>query len=315
MNLRRLLNPDLDLFNAFRRHVEQRMDQAMALSWRKLAPGKPVQTFDGEPRFALLTVNFSTTYYLKLMLLTLCEQDNLQSIYRIIIVDNHSRDGGVPFLRRLAAAVGRLHLIENRFFCSHARGMRQGVAFLDRCEASEATNMKSNLLLFCDTDIIFRNRETLTDIATALAAENTAFAGELRHHLYPYPEAQASFFGLRRDCYARADVAPFVHHGAPAYWMQRSLWRAGLQLADFPSNSGNYILHRDRSGVAAARQHHPLSASATVTNPRPHYMGITGGADIRETTEQHFSDWLRPEREGKLVGYLSGKLKVLAKNG
>ena len=101
--------------------------------------------------------------------------------------------------------------------------------------------MKSNLLLFCDTDIIFRNTETLTDLATSLVAKNTAFAGELRYNLYPYPEAQASFFGLRRDCYARPDVVPFVHHGAPGYWMQRSLWRAGLHLADFPSNNGNYI--------------------------------------------------------------------------
>ena len=56
-----------------------------------------------------------------------------------------------------------------------------------------------------------------------LAEADTPFAGELRHNLYPYPEAQASFFAVRRDCYARSDIDPIVHHGAPAYFMQRSI--------------------------------------------------------------------------------------------
>jgi len=108
-------------------------------------------------------------------------------------------------------------------------------------------------------------------------------------------------------------VEPFVHHGAPAYWMQRSLWRAGLQLADFPSNHGGYILHRGRSGVAAARQYQPLSAFATAANHGPHYMGIAGGAEIWGATEQHYSDWLRPEQEDELIDYLSGRLEVLGR--
>ena len=109
------------------------------------------------------------------------------------------------------------------------------------------------------------------------------------------------------------DVEPFVHHGAPAYWMQRSLWRAGLRLADFPSNKGGYILHRGRSGVAAARQYQPLSAFATAANHGPHYMGIAGGAEIWGATEQHYSDWLRPEQEDELIDYLSGRLEVLGR--
>jgi hypothetical protein len=42
-------------------------------------------------------------------------------------------------------------------------------------------------------------------------------------------------------------------------------------------------------------------------------MGIAGGAEIWEVTEQHYSKWLRPENEDKLIDYLSGKLKVLGK--
>ncbi len=315
MSLRRLFKFTLNLFNTFRRHIEQRIDQTLALSWRKLGGNKALEDFDGDPRFALITVNFSTTYYLKLMLLTLCEQNDLQKIYRIIIVDNSARDGGSPFMQQLAASVENIHLVKNHFIRTHARGLRKGIAFLDKYELSEEHHMKSNLLLVCDTDIIFRKKETLTDIATAFCSKDIAFVGELRYGLYPYPEAQASFFALRRDCYARSDVAPFVHHGAPAYWMQRSLWRAGLQVEDFPSNHGHYILHRGRSGVAAARQYHPFSAISTASNQEPHYMGVPDGEKIWKKTEDYFSVLLREEEEDRLIEYLTEKLKVLARKG
>ena len=187
-----------------------------------------MENFDGDPRLALIAVNFSTTCYLKLMLLTLCEQRDLHRVHRIVIVDNDSRDEGKPFLRRLAACVQRLHLVENHFFPTHAQGLRNGAAFLNQYEASGSTSRPCNLFLFCDTDVIFLNPRTLTDLTAALAEPKAALAGELRRELFPSPEAQASFFLLRRDCYARPDVAPFVHHGAPTYWMQRSLWRAQL---------------------------------------------------------------------------------------
>lgn len=90
-------------------------------------------------------------------------------------------------------------------------------------------------------------------MAKVFVEEGAALAGELRKHLYPYPEAQASFVAVRRDCYSRKDIVPWVNHGSPAYWMQRSIWRAELPVVNFPSNHGKYILHRGRSGVAAAR--------------------------------------------------------------
>ena len=313
-NWRRLRKPGVALFNSLRRRVEQHVDQAWTLTRWKMHPRPLVAPFDGDPRFALLTVNFSTTRYLKLMLLTLCEQRDLHRIYRIVIVDNDSRDGGLPFLRRLAAGVDRVHLVEQRFFPTHARGLRRGVAFLDGCEASDPPDTASNLLLVCDTDIIFLNPQTLTDLAVALTARDAVFAGELRHYQYPYPQAQASFFAVRRDCYARPDVPPFVNHGNPAYWMQRGFWRAGLGLADFPSNHGGYILHRGRSGVAAARQYRPLSTFQTAdTHHTAHYMGVHRGAQLWNTTERRYSEWLRPERDTDLLDYLAKQLRVLGR--
>jgi GT2 family glycosyltransferase len=66
------------------------------------------QPFNGEPRFALITVNYSTTRYLKLMLLTLTEQSSLQLLTNIVLIDNNSRDGGQRFLRKLAERTNRI---------------------------------------------------------------------------------------------------------------------------------------------------------------------------------------------------------------
>jgi len=85
-------------------------------------------------------------------------------------------------------------------------------------------HQRVNLLLFCDADIIFRNGDTLFDLAQTIVGTHAAFAGELFLGRPTYPEAQASFFAVRRGCYARPDVSPSIHHSAPAYLMQRSLW-------------------------------------------------------------------------------------------
>jgi len=52
----------------------------------------------------LITVNYSTTRYLKLMLLTLTEQSSFQLLTNIVLIDNNSRDGGQRFLRKIAGA-------------------------------------------------------------------------------------------------------------------------------------------------------------------------------------------------------------------
>src|SRR5262249_28249265 len=189
----------------------------------------------------------------KLMLLTLTEQDALSRVHRIVIVDNRSRDGGVPFLRALARRVGRVDLTEHRHFLNHARGMRSCVATLDRIDRGEPAVPPANLLLFCDPDVVFLNPATLRDLGDAVVEENAAFAGELRR---PPPDldVQASFFVVQRDTYQRGDIVPLVNHGSPALWMQRSIWRAGLPVVDFPSNYGGYILHRGRSAVEAAHE-------------------------------------------------------------
>jgi hypothetical protein len=296
-----------DGVNRLRRQLEQRGDQVWTLARSKLERGASVAPFDGDPRFALLTVNFSTTRYLKLMLLTLTDQSALSRVKRIIIVDNRSRDGGVPFLRALAHRVDRVHLREHRSFLNHARGMRSSARALDRIERAEQAVPPSNLLLFCDPDVVFVNPATLRDLGDAIVEHDAAFAGELRR---PPPDldVQASFFVVRRDTYARRDVVPFVNHGSPALWMQRSIWRACLPVADFPSNHRGYILHRGRSAVEAAHELFPQHSYSTASARHPHFMGVPDGPRTWARIEDRFADFLRPDAETRLLAFLAERL-------
>jgi len=291
-----------------RRHIGMRADQAWALTWKRLRPPR-ADRFDGNPRFALVCVNFSTTRYLKLLLLTLCDQEHLGLLHRVVVVDNGSRDGGQPFLRRLERAVPRVHLVERRRFVHHAGGMRAGVSALPRLEPPEVP--RANLLLFCDPDVIFRDTATLGAIAGAAIAHSPALIGEVRAGVNPEPDIQASFFVVRRDVYARRDIAPIVHHGSPAYWLQRSIRRVGLPVVDFPSNRGGHVLHRGRAGVAAAHRYRTGHAFATVANRGPHYMGVPDGAAVWDAVEASHAHLLGPEAEAELLEVLARRLAAL----
>lgn len=288
-----------------RRALEQRADQAWALALQRVRPVRETPGFDGDPRFAVVTVNFSTTAFLKMMLLTLSEQSALDRVRHVVVVDNASRDGGIPFLRMLAHHARRISLVENRVLLNHARGMRRGLRFLEDLDVGEPVDQQANLVLSIDTDVIFRNPDTLIDLAHPFVHDGAAAAGELRHGIYPCPEAQASFLAVRRDIYARRDIAPWVNHGAPAYWLQRGLWRAGEKVARFPSNSGGYVLHRGRAGVAAAGAYRRLSSYASAANNEPHFMGVPHGAEIWAATERRLAELLSDDAAPRLVDLLS----------
>ena len=125
--------------------------------------------------------------------------------------------------------------------------MRSGLRLLDLVEADAASTESANIVLSCDADVIFRRRDTLSELAKVFVEEGAALAGEIRKHFYPYPEAQASFIAVRRDCYSRKDIAPWVNHGAPAHSIQRSIWRAELPVLNFRA------IMADTSFIAGAR--------------------------------------------------------------
>ena len=106
-------------------------------------------------------------------------------------------------------------------------------------------------------------------------------------------------------------MSPFVHHGTPAYFMQRSLHRLGLSLHDFPSNRGGYILHRGRAGVLATKTYRPFDAHATTSNDQPHFMGLPGGEQIWKATEQRWKELLAPQAEERLLDLLAQRFAQL----
>jgi hypothetical protein len=221
-----------------------------------------------------------------------------------VIVDNHSRDGGRQFVDALAAATSTVTAVANRTFLNHARGIRSGLAALERVEGATPEPERTNLVLFVDPDVVFRDPGALVAVVSALTVNDGALAGELRQPQARYPDAQASFLLVRRDWLARRDVRPWVNHGAPSLWLQESVWDAGGTVVDFPSNLGGYVLHRGRGAVGAAREYAPRSSYATA-RLLPSYMGVPDGERIWLDVERRWSRWLAPEREPELVAHLA----------
>lgn len=268
-----------------------------------------VAPYDGEPRFALLCVNFSTTHYVKLLLLTLGEQEDLEPVRRVVIVDNGSRDGGVPFLRQLGAQVPCLDVLERRHRLHHAVGMRAAVRALDRLDGDDPK--AANYLIFCDSDVILREPALIGTLAGTALLHEPALIGEVRTGVNPQPDIQASFFVVRRDVHARRDIAPLAHHGSPAYALQRSIWDAGLPVVDLPLNRAGHLLHRGRAGVSAASLHHRSHAYASVANRAPHFMGVPDGEAIWRAVEERWSALLDPDAEPQLLVHLASRLSRL----
>ena len=159
------------LADQVRRRLEQLIDQMATVVHRAVFPSAPVPPFDGVPRLAIVTVNFSTTRWLKLMLLTLAEQDALHKVTDIVVVDNDSRDGGAAFVKKLAQCIGRVRAVENRHFLSHARGMRLGIGQLNVCGSN------ANVILALDTDVVFLRPDTLSSTLTHFAQGASLVAG------------------------------------------------------------------------------------------------------------------------------------------
>ncbi|ESQ14190.1 MAG TPA: hypothetical protein DDY14_04685 [Chromatiaceae bacterium] len=297
----------LDQAYRARSRSEQLLDQAYAKTTRALFGGGLSVPYDGDTRFALLSVNYSTTGYLKLMLLTLAEQNGLDRIRSIIVCDNASKDAGLPFLRQLAEAVDRVILVENRWWTNHASGMRSALRALDSMDKKKPAIERANVLLACDPDVLFLRDDTLDILAGIFANSGAAFAGELRRGLCPLPEAQASFLAVRRDWAARRDVSPWVFHGSPAYWMQRDIWQLGGTGEDFQSNQAGFTLHRGRSAVTAATKYAPWSTYGRTPHEHrsPHYMGVPGGRQIWAIRANQFADLLEPEAESALLWRLA----------
>ena len=298
-----------DGLGAVRRRVGAAVDRVWAPTAKRVSRAERAHHRpDDEPRLALITVNFSTTTYLKLMLATLAEQRALALVRQVIVVDNASRDGGPPFLRVLADRAARVDLTERRRFLSHAHGMRAGVAALRRREHDLPHAARATHLLFVDTDVIWRSPDALLDLTSAAVATDAALAGEIRlHGPNPHPDIQASLFLVRRDVYDDPAIPPLLNCGSPAYRLQRAIIDRGDTVVDVPTNRDGRTLHRGRAGVtaAAAYPRHPY-AHAIARNP--HFMGVPGGDAIWAEAEAADAALLDEQGEPALLDLLAARL-------
>jgi len=278
------------------------LDRRWARLEKRWKPNSAVP-FVGDLRLAIVTVNFSTTRELKSMLLTLSKQDELEMIHRLIVVDNGSRDGGLPFLRALAQRVPRLYLVERRRWLHHGPALRAGVRELDRLDAGDPH--PADVLLFCDPDVVFLRPHALVALAGSFLAHDAALVGEVRSSGRPGPDIQASFVAVRRDVYAMRDIAPITHDGSPAYRHQLAIAEAGLTVVDLPANRNGLILHKGRAGVAAARNYRTGHAYSTARSREPHFMGVPDGEATWAAVEAENAELMSVEREAELIDVLA----------
>lgn len=285
------------------------VDRGVAPLEQRLSPPRAAP-FDGDPRLALVSVNFSTTSTLMLMLLSLAEQSRLDVLRRVVIVDNGSRDGGLPLLRALASRVPALHLVERRHWLHHAPGMRAGARALDRIDAGLPD--AANVLLFCDPDVVFLDPLALEKISQPFRS-GAALVGEVRRAGPDGPDIQASLFAVRRDVYARGDVYPLVHDGSPAMRHQASIRRAGLPVVDLRTNRDGLTLHRGRTAVAASGQYFRRHPYSTARLQRPHYMGVPDGEHTWATIEGRYAPLLQPQHSDELIALLEERLSRIGR--
>ncbi len=300
-----------DGWNAVRRRTAMWIDRQCAPVAARLRPLRAVPV-SADPRLAIVTVNFSTTRYLQLMLLTLSEQQGLDAVERIVVVDNGSLDGGIDFLRSLAAAAPRLHLVERSHWLHHGPAMRAGLRALDRLDAADPHAAET--VLFIDADVLFLRPDALDAVAGSFVAHDAALVGEVRPGDHTCPDIQASVFAVRRAVIAHRGIAPLVHDGSPAYRMQRSIQRAGLTVVDLPTHRSGLMLHRGRAGVAAARQFRRRHAYATARQQEPHFMGVPDGEATWAATEARLAPLVDGD-QAALVDLLASRFAVLGTAG
>ncbi len=292
------------VFNKVWRTLRRTADWARVCS-SKLAGASPAEPFDGEARVALLCVSFNTRELSKLMLLTLADQPWAARLSRLVVVDNSSSDGSRQLLAELARA-SRVELVDNRGPTSHGYGLRLGTDYILQSEARLPRERRSNVLLVVDSDVVFLRADTLDAVTSALAAPRAGALGELQFDLgEPYAHPCCLF--VRVDALADPRVWPFVDHGAPALWLQRSLRCAGRQVVDFPLRSEEHVVHRGRASIAAVNR---LGLRDPYQNVRDdaHFHGNPRGAELWSQLETRHIGRLKTAGDPAFLAYVSERL-------
>lgn len=294
----------MTLVNKLWRRAREVSDQA-SVGISRLRASSIGVPFDGEPRVALLSVSFNTHELTKLMLLTLAERAWAPRLQRVVIADNRSSDDSPQFLKALGDS-GAILFVTNPGATSHGVGLRFAIEQLEAFESKLPPGERSNVWLVADTDIIFERDDTLDLVKAELRRDHAALVGEMQFDLGE-PYAHPCCFWLRSDAYHDERVWPFVDHGAPALWLQRSLRGAGWKVLDFPARSENHIVHRGRGTIAGINQLALRHAYAHVQDAA-HFHGNPDGKLLWQQAEARHSSRLGSTNDAAAVAFIAAGL-------
>jgi len=300
--------------NRVRRRTEQAVDQALILVSQRVVPKPATTPFDGAARVSVVTVSFNTLRLTKLMLLTLADCWLHAQPRKLVVVDNGSTDGSREFLRRLSVSSPILHVIENRGQSSHAHGLRCGIRHIESIEREISVTQRTNVFLIVDSDVIFLSSDLFPRIIEVLIRQDAALVGQLQYDVGE-PYAHPCCMLLRRDCYGDKRVLPFVNHGAPALWLQRSMRKAGMKIVDFPVLEESFIVHRGRGTIDAIPSHARFHSCATAPYHGAHYHGNANGEQLWYATESRFDALLKPACEEDAIRFINSRLLAVNPDG
>jgi hypothetical protein len=225
---------------AWQLRVSRRLLPWMRADWpRRMRKAGP------RPRVAVVTVNYNTKELLARLIFSLRRiVDDSVVLGPIVVVDNRSTDGSVPFLELLAEA-GAIEAFLNDRQKYHGPGLNQGIDFLRAQAARKRPGFDDiDFVFVVDSDVFITRGEIFSAAIGAMKAVDSSMAGEFVPNEY-IAGGDAHVSSLLFDpavCWRRG-LHPFEEHGAPALEFQRSMVRRGLVRLDFPFRNHLYLVH------------------------------------------------------------------------
>lgn len=285
-----------------RNRIEQLTDQARSIPqlWRP-----PARAAEGDG-VAVLAVSFNTLALTKLMLLTLAEA-RCPEIRRVVVVDNGSVDGSADFLAGLRASA--VELVRHRGPATHGAGLRRG---MDHIRATDALfpARRTGLVLLLDSDVIVLKSTLCARLTQACQPADVAAAGELQFDVGE-PYAHPCCLMVRRSCYESRGIWPFVHHGAPALFFQRSARARGRRVVDVPVRKEDYIVHRGQGTLETLAQFAPGHPNRW-GRYHAHYDGNPRGETLWQRAEQRHAERLQIGNQPAAIAYIAERFPPLA---
>jgi glycosyltransferase involved in cell wall biosynthesis len=293
----------LEIANKLRRRIEQIADYLIVRTFYKPCG---VERYDGDPRIAIVIVNFNTLDYLKLLLITLSESLNecRRLIKKIVIVDNASRDGSKDFLSLFESVQG-ISIVNNSKGLNHAHGLRMGIRHIDTTEKDIPISGKSNYYLTIDSDVIVIRNDLWANIQEIICKKSPDLLGEIQHDVC-IPYVHPSFMLIKKEAYHGKGMMPFINDGAPALYLQQSLRARRAEIIDFPVRKDGYIVHRGRGATQGIQRYCRFHSYATIS-AQEHFHDNKQGRLIWETIEKKHAEIIGEPDGAKCAQYIASR--------